>query len=78
MGESKMKIEKIGCDCDACSKTNVKKQPKEQQPKEHKYPCANWLEERSCSECRQIAEERAYLTLDEKIEELKRKGLLNP
>lgn len=26
----------------------------------HKYPCISWQEERSCSECRQIADEQSY------------------
>lgn len=32
----------------------------------HRYPCRNWLEEQSCMECRQIAEELAFLNPSEK------------
>jgi hypothetical protein len=28
--------------------------------KNHHYPCKNWLEEKSCSKCRQIADELSY------------------
>lgn len=32
----------------------------------HQYPCPLWLEERSCSECRQIADELSYMDSEER------------
>jgi hypothetical protein len=28
--------------------------------KDHKYPCNDWLTERSCASCRGVADEREY------------------
>ena len=43
--------------------------------KEHKYPCAAWLGERSCAECRQIADERSYWSKEEWDEYWKKQGI---
>lgn len=37
-----------------------KQSKKSSQAKKHQYPCRLWLEERSCVQCRQEAEEREF------------------